>query len=258
MKSITIITIVVVALLTAIIFGLTWLAYASCLKMYKKEVDDGEHDEDILNEYLEERKNIWRLIGSICSYLILFILIALFIVGFSYKIKGNNFVINNKTILVIKTGSMSDFYDDKRAKEYNNDKSLQFDIGDICIFETNFELKEGEVYGYKYNNSIITHRLITYDKETGLCEFRGDNNNSVDTFIYGYIRDTNVVYHYTGHKIKGVGAFILYAQSYFGIMSLVGIIGVFISSEIVNYKIDKINKDRLSLWATIEVEKDEE
>ena len=47
MTSITIITIVVVALLTVIIFGLAWLGWSSCIKSYKMEVDQGKHDNAI-------------------------------------------------------------------------------------------------------------------------------------------------------------------------------------------------------------------
>ena len=124
------------------------------------------------------------------------------------------------------------------------DTSLQFSIGDMCVFETDFELHEGEVYGYKFNNTIITHRLISYNEDSGLCVFQGDHNNAVDTIWYGDVTKDKVLYHYTGQKIKGIGLFVLYAQSYFGIWSLCGIIIVTISSEVVYYKIDKINKNR--------------
>jgi signal peptidase I len=122
-------------------------------------------------------------------------------------------------------------------------KEYHFDIGDICVFEkTNedTELVKGEVYGYKYKDIIITHRLVEIH-EGNLYEFRGDNNSISDPY---YVKGENIIYHYTGQKVPGIGAFILYAQSIFGIWSLAGIIGVAVSSEIVYYKINKINKER--------------
>ena len=71
MASITIITIVVVALLTVIIFGLAWLGWSSCIKSYKMEVDQGKHDNAILKDYHSKKKNKLELIGIICSYLII-------------------------------------------------------------------------------------------------------------------------------------------------------------------------------------------
>jgi len=39
-----------------------------------------------------------------------------------YKANNENFAINNQVALVVKSGSMSDFYDDAIALQYNNDK----------------------------------------------------------------------------------------------------------------------------------------
>ena len=248
MNSITIITIVVVALLTAIVFGLTWLAYSSCLKAYKLEVDQGKHDQEIFKEYhakKKKRKKVGGILGLIGSYALLAILLALFVTGVVYKARGENLTFNNETALVIKSGSMSGFYDEDLAnkyQEYNYDTTLQFGVGDICIFEQtsdDTELVEGEVYGYKYKDIIITHRLIR--EFEGRYEFRGDNNPSADGVL---VPKERIIYHYTGKKVPGVGAFILYAQSYFGIWSLTGIVGVAVSSEIVYFKINKINKER--------------
>ena len=226
MASITIITIVVVVLLTIVIFGLTWLAYSSCLKAYKIEVNQGKHDDSIVREYRTKKKKKSGLIGLICSYLALSALLGLFITGIVYKASGENFTINNQTVLVIKSESMADY----------------FEVGDICIFEKlskDTELDKGEVYGYNYKDIIVTHRLV--DIHDGLYEFKGDNNPTSDPY---YVKRENVEYHYVGKKVRGIGVFILYAQSYFGIWSLIGILGTAIGSEVVYRKIDKINKER--------------
>ena len=180
--------------------------------------------------------------GIICSYAVLFALLGLFVTGIVYKASGENFHINNQTALVIKTGSMSDFYDEKTAEKYDYNSHLHFDVGDICVFEKlskDTELDKGEVYGYKRKNIIITHRLIE------ICEngylFKGDNNPVADPYL---VSRENIVYRYTGKKVPGIGAFILYAQSIFGLWSLIGIIGVAVSSEIIIYKIEKLNKAR--------------
>ena len=129
MNSVTIITIVVIALLTVVVFGLAWLAYSSCIKAYKVELNWGKHDAEIKKEYHDKKKKSKKgLIGVILSYVALSAIAALFVTGIVYKARGENFTINNNTVLVIKSGSMSDFYDDKIAIKYENDKSLQFDV----------------------------------------------------------------------------------------------------------------------------------
>ncbi len=241
MQTVTIITIVVVVLLTIIIIGLTWLGFNSCLRLYQVNLEQGKYDKEIKKEYSRiKRKNL----SIISSGLLVVLLVCLFITGaFISKLKEGNITLNNKTVLVIETGSMSDFYDEKYAKSLNNDRSLQFSACDICVFETinnDTELIKGEVYGYKIKNTIITHRLININSD-GTYEFRGDNNPTSDVYR---INKESILYHYTGARAKGIGAFILYAQSYFGIWSILGIIGITISSEIVISKIDKMNKKR--------------
>ena len=249
MDSITIITIVVVALLTVVIFGLTWLAYGSCIKAYKMEVGQGKHDEQIKEEYTnKKKKKLGGALGLIGSGIILSALLAVFVTGVVYKARGENFAINNQVALVIKTGSMSDFYDEDTAAYYNHDTRLQFGVGDICLFDkvsSEDELVEGEVYGYKQKNIIITHRLIEI-REDG-CKFKGDNNPVSDGYI---VSKDNIIYHYTGNKIPAIGSFILYAQSYFGLWSLVGIVGVTVSSEVVYGIINRINKERVITLTT--------
>lgn len=238
MTPITIITIVVVVLLTCVIFGLAWLGYTSCIRAYRIEVANGEHDDAIREERSKERKH--GLIGIVGSYLALFLLLGVFISGMVYKASGKTFSVNGETALVIESGSMSQFFDEQTAAQYNNDESLHFSIGDICIFSTSFDLVEGEVYGYRSNNNIIVHRLIERTSN-GLCRFRGDANPSADIAL---VSPDRIVYHYTGRRVPGLGAFVLYAQSYFGMWSLCGLIGVAVSSEVVGHIVSGISKQR--------------
>ena len=241
MQSITIITIVVVALLTIVIIGLVLLSFNSCLRLYQFNLAQGKYDIEIKEEYGHiKHKNL----SKIFSGLLIVLLSALFITClFVYKVNNEHIMINNKTILVIKSGSMSDFYEDKYAESLNNDRSLQFSMSDICVFEkisNDTELIKGEVYGYKIQNTIITHRLININND-GTYEFRGDNNPTSDVY---QVSKGSILYHYTGARAKGIGAFVLYAQSFFGIWSIIGIIGLTIGSEIILSKIDKLNEKR--------------
>ncbi len=253
MTSITIIVIVVVAILTAVIFGFAWLGYASCLKAFKLEVSQGKHDDEIRKEYININKRKQVIVKVICytmTFILLCVLIGLFITGLSYKASGESLTINNKTVLVIKSGSMSEYYDEDISEKYKDlgyDSRLQFSVGDICICEKvspEEALTLGEVYGYKHKNIIIVHRLIgTYTNNTGevFYIFRGDNNPGKDQIL---VPANNIIYHYTGNRLQVIGSFILYAQSYLGIWSLVCLVGIIIGSDIVLHKIQKLSKQR--------------
>lgn len=259
MNTITIITVVVVALLTVVIFGLTWLAYSSCVKAYGGEVSRGEHDREIYDES-SRRGGRGVVVRTVASCVLLAALLGLFAVGVAYKARGGNIEINGQTALVVKSGSMSRFHDDALEAEYrerNYDVTLQFSVGDLCLFEAmapDAEPVEGGVYGYKYKDFIVTHRLVG-EPERGLYRFRGDANPGADQFS---VRREDIVYRYTGNRVPGIGAFVLFAQSYFGLWSAVGVTAIAVGSEVTNRRIRKINKERAyALREGLEVAEDE-
>ena len=253
MLSITIITIVVVAIPTGIILCLAWLEFSACLKAYKQELETGKHDLEICREQRQYRKDkhaIVKAIGYAMTGLFIIIIMALFIIGIVFAASNEAFTINGKTAYVIKSGSMSGFYNENLENQYEElgySKNLQYQIGDICIFEKTDSINIGEVYAYAYNGSIITHRVVdTYVNEAGKTYyiFRGDNNQSQDQKL---VSEDQILYHYTGIKIPAIGGFILYAQSYIGIWSLISIAGVVIISDLVLRKIQNLNDERLAL-----------
>lgn len=208
-------------------------------------MNQGKHDAAITADYESRLKNKKKdIIGIIFSYSILSLLAGLFVIGLTYKISGETISLGDTAHLVIKTGSMSGYCNEELEQKYNlyNYPTYHFNVGDICTFKklpNDAELVKGEVYGYRYKNMIITHRLI--DINDNLYVFRGDNNSIADPY---YVQRDAIKFHYTGERVQGIGAFILFAQSYFGLWSIVGIIGVAISSEVILYKINSTNKAR--------------
>ncbi|MBO7078957.1 MAG: hypothetical protein J6W64_04005 [Bacilli bacterium] len=256
MSSIAIMTIVVVAMLTVTIFALAWVGYSLCIKKYKKDLDLGKYDMDLCNEHYNNKKNhvVAKAISFAMTLIVLAALLTILIMGIIFASSKEGLTIGGKTALVIKTGSMSKYYDDNLEQKYNDlgyNKDFQFGVGDICIFEKTDSLKVGEVYAYSYDNIIITHRLIdtknVYDDDGNLVQtyyvFRGDNNPSQDQTL---ITSDKILYHYTNSKIPKIGLFILYAKSYMGIWALFCVVAIIISSDIVLRKIQQLNGERYS------------
>ena len=255
MGSITIKTIVVVAILGVTIFGFVWLGYSTCLKKYKLELAQGKHDLELCEEQnsKKQKKATNKIISYALSFILLLALLALFITGIISKTRNNSFSVNGNTALVIKSGSMSGFYDNALSESYEElgyDKNLQFSYGDVCFFEKpSKELKIGEVYAYSYKNTIITHRLIDIryekDRDGNIIKtyyvFRGDNNPSKDQTL---VSEEKILYHYTGNKIPVIGDLILFAQSYLGIWCIICVMGIIIISDIVLHKMQQLNNQR--------------
>lgn len=244
-------TIILVAILTALIFILTIVAFSSICKSEKREIELGNRDAEIKKDIEKEKKKsskAFNIIGSIFGGLIALSLLAASVTAITYKAQGEQFAINNQVSLVIVSDSMNGFYNDvwktKVLTEKEDAEKDQFKIGDLLTFEKvteEEELTQFDVYGYKNSKGqIITHRYIeTIDDK---LVFRGDNTGGRDS----YVDRSQVVLHYTDHKIPQVGMFVLFSQSGFGLYAFISVIGIYVLAEVYGYKYDKLIKNRLA------------
>lgn len=248
----TVTTIIVVTVLTLLIFILTLVAFSSTIKYEKKEIEAGNRDTDI-TKYLESEKKksakVSNLLLNILSWIIAAAVAATLIVAIVYRTSDKKITINNHTVLVIASDSMSKFYNtsyessfkniDNQQILYDDVVASQFDIGDIldfCIVTETEALTPYKVYGYKSkDNKIITHRFLGYTTD-GKCVFRGDNTTGRDN----YVNRSQVILEYSGYKITRIGLFILFAQSGFGIYSLTSALLVYFIADIYWNKYYKI------------------
>ena len=238
------------------VFGVTWIGYATCVKEYKKELAQGKYDLELWQEQIStnEKSHIGKGLSYMAFALLIIMVLGLFIAGVGFKINNKHISINGNTVLVVKTGSMSNYYDSKledNYKELGYNDDLQFAIGDVCFFEeADSDLKIGEVYAYNSNGILITHRLIgtqeVKDSEGNVVKtyyvFRGDNNPNQDQVL---VTRNSIVYHYTGNKIPGIGSLVLFAQSYTGLWSLICMLVIIISSDYVIRRITELNEERI-------------
>ena len=258
MTTVNVIAIVVVIVLSASLIALDFFACSSFLKSYESEVKAGSHDEEITKRLSDERKGK-RVLSTICSYAMLFVVAAFLAFGITLRVNNDNLSFGDTTMLVIKTGSMSRWYDESNKSRFGNPQG--FDVGDICFFERvreDHEFVVGDVYGYKERDITITHRLI--DVLDGGYLFQGDANPTSDYAYYGHlVKRENILYHYGDTKIPALGSFVLYAQSPFGVWSFASVLGITIGHEIVCRKSERIDRDRYAtLKCTLKGNDDEE
>lgn len=244
-------TIILVAILTALIFTLTIVAFSAVHKSEKREIELGNMDAEIKKDIEKEKKKSFKalnIVGSIVGGFVALSLLLASITAITYKAQGEQFAINNQVSLVIVSDSMNGFYNEKYEIELLEQKEDaekdQFKIGDIVTFEKITEEEElipFEVYGYKNSKGqIITHRYIK-TADNGKLEFRGDNTGGRDS----YVDRSQVVLHYADFKIQGVGMFVLFSQSGFGLYSFISVIVVYILAETYAYRYEKLVKGRM-------------
>jgi len=241
-------TIIVVAVLTAVIFSLAILAFSAMLKAEKQDIDAGKKDDEIKNatKSKKEHKTL-SILCNIFSWGVTCLLAAAAIASFAYRVSGEQFSINNNIVLVAASDSMDGFYNDEYKLSLISCKQdaidQQFQVGDLLIFsavDESDELVINDIYGYRNKRGyIIMHRLIGITDD-GKLIFRGDNTGGRDN----YVKRQQVEYHYTEKHIARIGLFVLFSKSGFGLYSIVSVVGLFIITDIYLIKYDKLIQTR--------------
>ena len=257
----SIITIIVLGIVSILVVGLMVFAYYQIIKSTKRLSANGLLDEEYKQEVAHKRNRVLGIVLNVFSISITCLLVTFCAVGVYYKANGEQFSIHNKTAMVIASNSMEYcttceyenkliedvkiYYDWSQEEAVNYIYDSEFNVGDVLTFsltDENQELELYKVYGYKNRQGqIIVHRLVNIIDDKYI--FRGDNTPGNDNHV---TRD-QILYRYDNSKIGGVGYFVLFSSSSFGVYSLVIVIAVFIMSDIAKHKYDKIRKMRLSV-----------
>lgn len=243
-----ILTIIVVAILTCLIFGLATVAFVYALRDEKRAIDAGERDEELLREKRRREKRSSKASDAVSlsiSALLLIAAIAASSVAISYRASGQRFSVDGKVGLVIASDSMDGFYDAEYASTLPDGAGAsQFAAGDLVGFDEVPEDAPLEIYGvYGYalpSGKVITHRLIG-ETDSGKLIFRGDNAAGRDS----YVDRGQVSLRYNGFRLRKVGFFVLFSQSGFGLYSLISVMGVHTIADAFLIKYRKTAKDRL-------------
>ncbi len=145
-------------------------------------------------------------------------------------------MIFDSSLIVVASGSMSM---KNQVNEYLEENNLdnQFNTYDVIIIhkvKDASELKQYDVVAY-YNKSLeetIIHRIIGTD-DYGNYLTRGDSNNATDTYHPSF---SDIIGKYENQRIEKVGAFVLFLQSYSGIITIAALVySLFMSEHYTSY-----------------------
>lgn len=260
MDSLEIISLIVTILGTfsfSAIFTILYRAYAISMI---SEINIGKRDIEIIDEVIYERKDsvrrrksILKTVKGVLFYLTLFIIIPLFIFSLINKFSGNKLMLGNKTIMVVMSGSMSE---KNEANDYlvNENLNNQFNTYDI-IFLSKVDpnsLRVNDVIAFRNDSGInVMHRIrriVSEPNDEGVMvrKFvtRGDANDADDTY---HPSVDDVIGIYLNTRITNIGVFIVFLQSYAGMITVVSIIYCMIMIEKLSEKINKIQDKRAKL-----------
>ena len=108
-----------------------------------------------------------------------------------------------------------------------------------------YDIKLYDVIAYRNDTQInIIHRIIDidYGLETKYVT-RGDVYDSSKTDSYRPVYE-DIIGRYTGKRIPGVGIFILFLQSYAGIITVLSLVYCLIMIDSMSNKINKVQAER--------------
>ena len=244
---------IVVTLIGVISFAtLFTILYYSYATSQISEIQSGKRDIELIDEVIyESQKNVQRrrkatnIIRSVTFYLIIVILVPILIFSLINKIGGDQIMIGGNTVMVIPTDSMS-IKNEQNAYLFNNNLDNQIQPYDIIVLEKyNRSPKLYDVIAFRNNSGVnIVHRIvdIEYGNPTKYIT-RGDKY--ADNDAYRPVSD-DIIGRYTGKRIPVVGIFVIFLQSYSGIITVVSLIYCLLMIDRVTNKMNKVQEARVT------------
>lgn len=232
----------------ATIFTILYGNYAS---MSIAELNSGKRDIELIDEVIYERqekvkrrKEIFATIKNVVFYMTMFLIVPLFIFSLINRFTNNKLMIGDKTIMVVASGSMS-YKAETNTYLVTNNLNDQFSKYDIIILEkvdNAFDLKRYDTIAFVNDKGInIIHRIKDF-KSGGRYETRGDAVEESDP--YSPVFD-DVIGRYTGSKIPALGMFVMFFQSYAGIITIVSLVYCLLMIDRISEKINKVQLKRV-------------
>lgn len=237
------ITLIVISLSLIILFAITYfILFKMAFKSKIKLIQYGDSDDEILKSLTKEYKKynkkerkksfldtikdknkhsiLYTITLNVVIGLFSILCIGLIVIGLYFRLNNQQVFINDTTLLVVETGSMSVKEEHNTYLTENNlnnqikarsliniKKTNDYQIYDICAFNT----KDG----------VVVHRIIDIKEENGkkLYTFRGDANRYSINFEIG-VAESDIIGEFNGLASPLLGTTILFMQSGIGMISI--------------------------------------
>lgn len=254
MTSVEIISLVVTAMGVCSFSAIFTILYRNYTAASIKEVVNGKLDVDLIDECIYNsqkntirRREIFKTIKTALFYVVLFVFVPVLFFSVLSKFNGDVVMIGGKSIMVVASGSMSEKHKDNT---YLTSLSLdnQFNTYDIILLNQVNKPSELDVYdviAFVNDEGVnIIHRIRAKEIVNGEIRYvtRGDSNNSDDKYKPKF---DDVIGVYADKKIDSLGIFIVFFQSYGGMVTIGALVYCLIMIDSLNKKLQAVQDDRL-------------
>ncbi len=233
----------------AAIFTIMYNTYAtSAVADYESGQCDVELIDETILENIENSKKIRKVINIVKRVfygILLAVLIPSLFISVYSKVADGIAMVSGYGVIAVASGSMSE---KNEANPYLETLDNQFDTYDMIILQkvdSPADLQLYDVIAFRNDKGVnIIHRIVgVKNTATGLRYVtRGDSNNADDEYNPSF---DDVLGEYSGKRIPLVGVFVMFLQSFSGIITVAAIIYCLIMIEIVRNKIEAAREERL-------------
>ncbi|MBQ8879745.1 MAG: signal peptidase I [Clostridia bacterium] len=238
----------------ATIFTILYLSYAnSSVAEYRA----GQRDVELIEETIynninstKRHRRLMRRIKQISFYVAIAILIPFLILSLYTKISVGVAMIGGRGVIVVASGSMSEKNPQNPNLSAITPYDNQFQTYDLIVLEkvdSPSELKMHDVVAFENDEGVnIIHRIVGTEGYGDSLRYVtcGDANNANDKYRPSF---DDIIGRYTGDRIPVIGVFVMFLQSYSGIITLAAIIYCLVMIEYVGDKIYKAQGSRLTV-----------
>ena len=260
MSSTDIIALIVTIIGVASFATVVTVLFRNYIKSQIKEINLGNRDIEIIDLMIYERNpNVIkkRKAGNIAKNVVycafLAIIIPIFGLSLYSRIKNNVTKFGDNFVMVVASGSMSQR---NEANTYLVEQSLtnQFNTYDLIVLtgvNSSSQLSMYDVIAYKNDKNVnVIHRIIGIDYTSGEPRYstRGDSNSATDTY---HPKVSDVIGKYTGKRIPGIGIFIMFFQSYAGIVTVLSVVYCSFMISHFTRKMDDATEERKTLLTAL-------
>lgn len=260
MSSTDIIAIIVTVIGVASFAAVVTILFRNYIKSSIKETRNGERDIELVDDLVYSndkgviRKRRAASIGkNVAYYSILAVLIPLFGLSLYSRIKNNVTQFGNNALLVVASGSMSvKLESNEYLYTYNlNNQFNTYDLITVHTVANTGGLSRYDVIAYRNDKGInVIHRIIDIDTSGSEIRYvtRGDANASSDSYRPKF---SDIIGKYTNKRIPGIGVFVMFFQSYAGIVTILSVVYCTIMISHYHKKLDEATDERQELLASV-------
>ena len=260
MSSTDIIALIVTIIGVASFATVVTILFRNYIRSAIKEIKAGHRDIEIVDLMIYEldpkvikQRKAGSLAKNIIYYAFLAVVIPLFGLSIYSRIKNNVTKIGDNFVMVVASGSMSE---KNEANDYLTTYNLnnQFQTYDMIVLtgvKSSTQLTLYDVIAYRNDRGInVIHRIIDIEYSEGEIRYttRGDANSATDNY-HPFMKD--IIGKYTNKRIPSVGIFIMFFQSYAGIVTILSVVYCSFMISHFTKKLDTATDERRDLLATL-------